>query len=179
MQQNLEQKITSLVRDIKDYPKPGIVFKDITPILAAPDLVNDITIALKEMYNNSKVDAVVGVEARGFIFGSILAHVLQVPFIPVRKAGRLPYQTRSQEYALEYGTAKMEIHIDAIKKGWRVLIHDDLLATGGTAGAAADLVRSFDAYVAGFSFLINLSFLPGEQRLVERFAVRPDYLVKY
>jgi adenine phosphoribosyltransferase len=180
MQQiSLEQNITSHVRDIKDYPKPGIVFKDITPILAAPDLVSEITSALTEMYKDSKIDAVVGVEARGFIFGSILAHALHVPFIPVRKAGRLPYQTRSQEYALEYGTAKMEIHIDAIQKGWRVLVHDDLLATGGTAGAAADLVKSFDAHVAGFSFLINLSFLPGEQRLTERFSVRPDYLVKY
>jgi adenine phosphoribosyltransferase len=158
MQRNsLEQNITSRVRDIKDYPKPGIVFKDITPILASPDLVNDITKSLTSMYINSKLDAVVGVEARGFIFGAILAHALSVPFIPVRKAGRLPYQTRSQEYALEYGTAKMEIHIDAIEKGWRVLVHDDLLATGGTAGAAADLIRSFDAHVAGFSFLINLS----------------------
>lgn len=169
----------TFVRDIKDYPKPGIVFKDITPILSAPDLVSDISTALTDMYSKSKIDAVIGVEARGFIFGSILAHSLHVPFIPVRKAGRLPYQTRSQEYALEYGTAKMEIHIDAIQKGWRVLVHDDLLATGGTAGAAADLIRSFDAHVAGFSFLINLSFLPGEHRLKERFGVQPDYLVRY
>lgn len=180
MQQNsLEQNIMTFVRDIKDYPKPGIVFKDITPILSAPDLVSDISTALTDMYSKSKIDAVIGVEARGFIFGSILAHSLHVPFIPVRKAGRLPYQTRSQEYALEYGTAKMEIHIDAIQKGWRVLVHDDLLATGGTAGAAADLIRSFDAHVAGFSFLINLSFLPGEHRLKERFGVQPDYLVRY
>jgi adenine phosphoribosyltransferase len=125
------------------------------------------------------IDAVVGVEARGFIFGSILAHELSCRFIPVRKAGRLPFQTRSQEYALEYGTAKMEIHVDAIEKGWNVLVHDDLLATGGTAGAAADLVKSFGGNIAAFSFLINLGFLPGEKKLFDRFGVQPDYLVNY
>ena len=125
------------------------------------------------------VDAVVGVEARGFIVGSILAYRLGCRFIPVRKAGRLPYQTRSQEYALEYGTAKMEIHVDAIEPGWKVLVHDDLLATGGTAGAAADLVKSFGGIVSGFSFLINLGFLPGEKNLLTRFGVQPDYLIKF
>ena len=175
----IENEIRALVRDIENYPKPGIVFKDITPILASPPLVKSIMRELVSTYKSQKIDAVVGVEARGFIFGAILAHALECPFIPVRKAGRLPYQTRSQEYALEYGTAKMEIHIDAIKPGWRVLIHDDLLATGGTAGAAADLVKSFDGELAGFSFLINLGFLPGEKNLVKRFGVKPDYLVSY
>jgi adenine phosphoribosyltransferase len=175
----LQEKIKHTIRDIADYPKPGILFKDITPLLADPTLIRDITQALLAKIGSQQVDAVVGVEARGFIFGSILAHELGSRFIPVRKAGRLPYQTRSQEYALEYGTAKMEMHVDAIKPGWRVLVHDDLLATGGTAGAAAALIRSFDAQIAGFSFLVNLSFLPGEKILTERFGVRPDSLVTY
>lgn len=175
----LETRIRNAVRDIKDYPKPGILFKDITPILADPQLVRDITAELVNTYKSRKIDALVGVEARGFIFGSILAHELSCRFIPVRKAGRLPYQTRSQEYALEYGTARMEMHIDAIQPGWKVLVHDDLLATGGTAGAAADLVKSFGGDVLGFSFLINLGFLPGEDRLTKRFGVKPESLVSY
>src|SRR5688572_6534449 len=175
----LQEKLKRTIRDIKDYPKPGIIFKDITPLLAEPALIGEITRALVADVGSQRIDAVVGVEARGFIFGGILAHELGSRFIPVRKAGRLPYQTRTQEYALEYGTAKMEMHIDAVKPGWRVLIHDDLLATGGTAGAAADLVKSFDADLAGFSFLINLGFLPGEKNLTQRFGVKPDYLVSY
>jgi adenine phosphoribosyltransferase len=175
----LQEKLKRTIRDIKDYPKPGIVFKDITPLLADPPLVREITQALLTNIGGQRIDAVVGVEARGFIFGAILAHELGSRFIPVRKAGRLPYQTRSQEYALEYGTAKMEMHIDAIQPGWRVLVHDDLLATGGTAGAAAALIRSFEGEIAGFSFLVNLSFLPGEKILTERFGVKPDSLVTY
>ena len=175
----IEQRLRKAIRDVKDYPKPGIVFKDITPVLADPTLVDEIAENLASLYKVMKPDAVVGVEARGFIFGSILAYKLGCRFIPVRKAGRLPFQTRSQEYALEYGTAKMEIHIDSIEPGWKVLVHDDLLATGGTAGAAADLVKSFGGIVSGFSFLINLGFLPGEKNLVNRFGVQPDYLVKF
>lgn len=175
----IEQRLQTAIRDVKDYPKPGIVFKDITPILADPILVEDVVKEMVHRYKALKIDAVIGVEARGFIFGSILANRLGCRFIPVRKAGRLPFQTRSQEYALEYGTAKMEIHIDAIQPGWKVLVHDDLLATGGTAGAAADLVKSFGGIVTGFSFLINLGFLPGEKKLSDRFGVQPDYLVKF
>jgi adenine phosphoribosyltransferase len=175
----LQEKLKRTIRDVQDYPKPGIIFKDITPLLADPALVREVTQALLKQIGTQRIDAVVGVEARGFIFGAILAHELGSRFVPVRKAGRLPYQTRSQEYALEYGTARMEIHVDAIQPGWRVLVHDDLLATGGTAGAAAALIRSFDGEIAAFSFLVNLGFLPGERVLTERFGVKPESLLTY
>ena len=175
----LSDKIKSAIRDVKDYPKPGIVFKDITPILADPPLRKEIVDALVQEFASKKIDAIASTEARGFIFGSILAHELACPFILVRKAGKLPYETRSAEYNLEYGTAKVEMHIDAIKPGWRVLVHDDLLATGGTAGATADLIQHSNGIIAGFSFLINLSFLPGAENLEKRFGVRSHYLVNY
>ena len=175
----LSEKIKRSIREVKDYPKPGIVFKDITPILADPGLRKEIVESLVQEFGSQKIDAVASTEARGFIFGSILAYELGCPFILVRKAGKLPYQTRSQEYKLEYGTAKVEMHIDAIQPGWRVLVHDDLLATGGTAGATADLIKSFDGIIAGFSFIINLSFLPGEKILTERFGARSHFLVSY
>lgn len=175
----LEAKLKQTIRDVKDYPKPGIVFKDITPILATPDLVAEIAESMRTKFANEKIDAIAATEARGFIFGSILARDLGCSFIPVRKKGKLPFTTRSQEYQLEYGKASIEMHTDAIKPGWRVLVHDDLLATGGTAGATADLIKSFDGVIAGFSFIINLSFLPGEQHLVQRFNVQPQYLVSF
>ncbi|HYF68551.1 MAG TPA: adenine phosphoribosyltransferase [Ohtaekwangia sp.] len=175
----LTDKIKGAIRDVKDYPSPGIVFKDITPVLSDAPLMREITACLVDALAPLKVDAIAAVEARGFIFGSILAHALNCPFIPVRKAGKLPFKTRSQNYELEYGKASVEIHTDAIKSGWRVLVHDDLLATGGTAGAAAELIKSFDAELAGFSFLVNLSFLPGESNLIKRFGVKPQYLVSY
>src|SRR5436190_20501699 len=143
----IEEKIKATIRDVKDYPKPGIIFKDITPVLANPLLVREITSELVEQLKPLKFDAIAAVEARGFIFGSILAHALNCRFIPVRKAGKLPYTTVRQEYALEYGTATIEMHADAIQPGWNVLVHDDLLATGGTAGAAAALIQSFNARV--------------------------------
>ncbi|RAV98398.1 adenine phosphoribosyltransferase [Pseudochryseolinea flava] len=176
---SLQEQIKSTIRDINDYPKAGIVFKDITPVLATPKLVKAIASELRAQFENEKIDAIAATEARGFIFGSILALELGCAFIPIRKKGKLPYATRSQEYQLEYGTASVEIHTDAVKPGARVLIHDDLLATGGTAGAAADLIKSFDGVVAGFSFIINLSFLPGEENLMQRYGVKPHYLVKY
>lgn len=175
----LSDEMKHAIRDVRDYPKPGIVFKDITPIFDDPKLVRKIVKALAEEYGNQKIDAIASVEARGFIFGSVLANELGCRFIPIRKAGKLPYKTRSQSYALEYGTATIEIHEDAIKPGWRVLVHDDLLATGGTAGAAADLIKSFDGVLVGFSFLVNLSFLPGEQKLLDRYGLKPHYLVQY
>jgi len=175
----LQEKIKQTIRDVVDYPKPGIVFKDITPVLASPSLVKEIAQQLREQFANEKIDAIAATEARGFIFGAILAFELGCSFIPIRKKGKLPYTTRSQEYQLEYGTASVEIHTDAVKPGARVLIHDDLLATGGTAGAAADLIKSFDGVVAGFSFIINLSFLPGEENLIHKYGVKPHYLVKY
>ncbi|MFZ6014206.1 MAG: adenine phosphoribosyltransferase [Bacteroidota bacterium] len=175
----LSDKIKATIRDVVDYPKPGIVFKDITPVLANPALVDDIISHLVADLRGQKIDAIAAVEARGFIFGSILAHKIGCSFIPVRKAGKLPFHTRKQKYDLEYGTAEIEIHNDAITPGLRVLIHDDLLATGGTAGAAAELVKASGGELAGFSFLINLSFLPGEQHLTTRFGLRPHYLVSY
>lgn len=176
---NLEDKVKRIVRDVKDFPKPGILFKDITPLLTKPELVKEITLAIGAHFKDQKIDAIAAVEARGFIFGSILAQELQCAFIPMRKSGKLPYQTLKQEYALEYGTASVEVHVDAIEPGWNVLIHDDLLATGGTAGAAANLVKRLGGEIAGFSFLINLSFLEGEKKLLEQFGIKPQYLVSY
>jgi len=175
----LSERIKQTIRDVKDYPKPGIIFKDITPVLADPVLFREIVNQMVEIHRNDKIDAIAATEARGFIFGSILAHELNCRFIPVRKAGKLPYTSIRQEYSLEYGTASVEMHADAIQPGWRVLIHDDLLATGGTAGAAAELVTRLQGKVAAFSFLINLSFLPGEQNLKDRFGITPRYLVQY
>jgi adenine phosphoribosyltransferase len=175
----LSEKIKSKIRDVKDYPKPGIIFKDITPVLANPLLVREITGGLVEQLKLLKFDAIAAIEARGFIFGSILAHELNCRFIPVRKAGKLPFTTVRQEYALEYGSGSVEMHTDAIEPGWKVLVHDDLLATGGTAVAAGQMIRRLKADVVGFSFLINLGFLPGEQYLQKEFGIKPRYLVTY
>lgn len=175
----LSERIKQTIRDVNDYPKPGIVFKDITPVLADPPLYQDIVRQMVREFEAVQIDAIAAIEARGFIFGSMLAHEFNCRFIPVRKAGKLPFKTRSQEYNLEYGTASIEMHEDAIKPGWRVLVHDDLLATGGTAGAAADLIKGLGGTVAGFSFVINLGFLPGAQNLTDRFGVKPQYLVSY
>lgn len=173
------QKIKSTIRDVDGYPRPGIVFRDITPVLADPELTREIVDAMASLYRDKRIDVVAGIEARGFIFGSILAHELGCGFAPVRKSGKLPYHTRRERYELEYGSAEIEVHTDAFKKGNRVLIHDDLLATGGTATAAGKLVSSFGAEVAGFSFLINLGFLPGEQNIIKAFGLTPDFLIKY
>jgi adenine phosphoribosyltransferase len=175
----LSDKIKQTIRDVRDYPKPGILFKDITPILSDPQLMNEIIDQLKTDLKGLQIDAIAAVEARGFIFGAILAHALNVRFIPIRKAGKLPYKTIQQEYSLEYGTATIEMHEDALQPGWRVLVHDDVLATGGTAGAAANLVRHAGAELVGFSFIINLSFLPGELNLLHQFGVNSKYLVTY
>lgn len=175
----LEEKVKSVIRNVNDYPKQGIVFKDITPVLANPALVREIVAELAHQLKHEKIDAIAAVEARGFIFGGMLAHELQCGFIPVRKSGKLPYKTIVQEYALEYGTASIEVHNDAAQPGSRVLIHDDLLATGGTAAAAAQLIQRLGGEVAGFNFLINLSFLPGERNLINMFGVKPQYLVSY
>jgi adenine phosphoribosyltransferase len=175
----LEDKIKSIIRDVQDFPKPGILFKDITPVLSKPELVKEITTEIASHFKGQKIDAIAAVEARGFIFGSILAQELQCAFVPMRKSGKLPYKTLTQEYALEYGSASVEVHVDAIQPGWNVLVHDDLLATGGTASAAANLVKKLGGELAGFSFLINLSFLPGEQSLIKQFGVKPQFLVSY
>lgn len=175
----LIDQIKSTIRDVEGYPRPGIIFKDITPVLADPQLVKQIIAFFSALYRDRQIDAVAAIEARGFIFGSILAHELECSFIPLRKAGKLPFNTRRQRYELEYGSAEIEVHTDAIRAGSRVVVHDDLLATGGTACAAGHLIKSFGAEVAAFSFLINLSFLPGAKNLSEQFGIDPDFLVKY
>jgi len=175
----LSEKIKETIRDVMDYPTPGIVFKDITPVLADPYLCKAIVGQMVREFRSQQIDAVAAVEARGFIFGAVLAHELNCGFIPVRKAGKLPFKTRSQRYELEYGSASIEMHVDAVKPASRILIHDDLLATGGTASAAGELVRDLGGTVAGFSFLINLSFLQGKQNITDRFGVIPHYLVSY
>lgn len=161
----LEQRLNTTIRDIPDFPKPGILFKDITPILEDAVLSKDIVAHFVEILKPLKLDAIVGVESRGFLFGMPIAIALQIPFITVRKKGKLPYKTISYKYDLEYGSAEVEMHIDSIKKDWRVLVHDDLLATGGTATAAAELIKMQGANVAGFAFLVELSFLAGRQKL--------------
>jgi adenine phosphoribosyltransferase len=161
----IQAKIDSVIRDIPDFPKKGIIFKDITPILKNPKLSKEIVTAICEQFKDIKIDAIIGVESRGFLYGMPIAHALDIPFITVRKAGKLPYKTIQYSYDLEYGSSKMEMHIDAIQPGWNVMIHDDLLATGGTAAACAELVKMQKGNVAGFSFLIALNFLNGEERL--------------
>ena len=158
-------EIERAIRTIPDFPKPGIQFKDITPVLADARLFSGCINLLTDSFKPGSVDAVVGIDARGFIFASAAAVKLQAGFVPVRKKGKLPYQTREKEYALEYGTATVAVHIDALKPGSRVLLIDDLLATGGTAGAAAELVQGLGARILEISFLIELSFLHGRDKL--------------
>ncbi|MDP6908391.1 MAG: adenine phosphoribosyltransferase [Flavobacteriales bacterium] len=161
----LQTRIKQAIRDVPDFPKPGILFKDITPILLDHKLSIDIAEDLATLVSSWNVDAIVGVESRGFLFGMMTAQALRVPFIPIRKAGKLPYETVSHEYDLEYGSAKVEMHVDVIEPGWNVLIHDDLLATGGTACAAAELIQKQNGTVAGFAFLVELGFLNGTDTL--------------
>lgn len=156
------------IRDIPDFPKPGIVFKDITPLLASPEGLRQAIDALAAPYEGSGITKVLGAEARGFILGGALAYKLGAGFIPARKPGKLPWTTTSAEYALEYGTDQLEMHTDAICCGDRVLIVDDVLATGGTAAAKADLVDRGGAEVIGFAFLMELDFLNGRERLGDR-----------
>jgi adenine phosphoribosyltransferase len=152
------------VRDIPDFPKPGIVFKDITPMLKSPEAFGALIDLFATKYKDSGITAVCGIESRGFIFGAALAHKMNVGFIPIRKAGKLPYKTVKKEYSLEYGTDSIEIHEDAVEKGEKVLLIDDLIATGGTAKAALDLLEEIGANVVGIAFLVELSFLKGIEK---------------
>jgi adenine phosphoribosyltransferase len=174
-----ENYIHSLLRDVPDFPKPGIIFKDITPLLANPVARKRVVEDIVLHFGTQHVEAVAAVEARGFIFGMLIAEALNVPFVPVRKSGKLPFQKIQEEYSLEYGTASIEMHVDAFKHGTRVLIHDDLLATGGTAKAAGSMIERLGGVVMGYSFIINLAFLSGDKMLYERFGVKPHYLVTY
>lgn len=175
----VENYVHSLLRDVPDFPKPGIIFKDITPLLADPAARKRVVEEIALHFSTQEVEAVAAVEARGFIFGSLIAEALNVPFIPVRKSGKLPFHKIHEEYSLEYGTASIEMHVDAFKQGTRVLIHDDLLATGGTATAAGSMIERLGGIVMGYSFIINLAFLSGEKMLSDRFGVKPHYLVTY
>ena len=161
----IAQQIKSAVRDIPDFPKPGIVFKDITPILKDPKLCENIVDAFVDQLKDTQIDVIAGVESRGFLFGLTLATRLGVPFIPVRKAGKLPYTIRQKAYKLEYGTAIIEMHTDAFEPGQHILIHDDLLATGGTVTAASELIKEMGGIVAGFAFVVGLGFLNGRERI--------------
>jgi adenine phosphoribosyltransferase len=160
-----EALLRSRIRDIPDYPKPGILFKDITPLLLDPAALDAATEALAAFARPRKVELVVAAEARGFILGGALARALGAGFVPARKPGKLPHDTISAEYILEYGVDALEMHADALAHGARVLIHDDLLATGGTARALAELVEGVGGSVVGFAFLVELGFLEGRRRL--------------
>lgn len=157
--------IERAIRNIPDFPKPGIQFKDITPLLADPRLFSGSIDLLTDKFKSGDVDAVVGIDARGFIFAAAAAVRLHAGFVPVRKKGKLPYQTHEQDYALEYGSASVAIHVDALKPGSRVLLVDDLLATGGTAAAAAALVQRLGGKILEIEFLIELKFLNGRDKL--------------
>jgi adenine phosphoribosyltransferase len=164
------------IRDVKDFPKSGIVFKDVTPVLLDAGLFERAVQSMAEPYRSAGISRVVSIESRGFLFGAPIALVLEAGLVPIRKPGKLPAATQRVEYALEYGTDALEMHHDAVGAGDRVLIVDDVLATGGTANAAAQLVGGTGAAVIGFSFLIELDFLKGRQRLQGR---RVEALLHY
>ncbi len=160
-------RIRTTIRDVADFPQPGVLFKDITPVLADPALLAQAINGMIESTGITQVDKVVGIDARGFIFGALIAERLGAGFIPVRKKGKLPWQTRGIDYALEYGTNSVEMHLDAITPGETVLLADDLLATGGTAGAALHLIHEAGGKVLGSTFFIELSFLNGREKLAQ------------
>ncbi len=160
--------LRAYIRDVADFPKPGIVFKDITPLLRDPGALSLAMEMMAQPFRGQHVDVVAGAESRGFIFAMALAAKLSAGFIPVRKPGRLPCPTRREDYDLEYGSATLEMHEDALRPGDRVLLVDDLLATGGTMAACCRLVESLGATVVGAAFLIELSFLDGRAKLPER-----------
>src|SRR3954469_15275105 len=165
MIQTTPADIERAIRNVADFPKPGIQFKDITPVLADARLFSGCIDLLTDHFKPGAVDAVVGIDARGFIFAAAAAVKLQAGFVPVRKKGKLPYKTHEQEYDLEYGTSSIAMHVDALKPGSRVLLIDDLLATGGTAAAAVSIVQKLGATILEVSFLIELKFLKGRDRL--------------
>src|SRR6202045_4603436 len=158
-------KLHAAVRDVPDFPKKGIIFKDITPILNDGALFRASIDLFLERFPGKKIDKVVGIDARGFLFGSAVAYELSVGFVPLRKKGRLPYKTESAKYSLEYGEAEMEMHIDAIEPGEKIVLIDDLLATGGTSASAATLIKKVGGVLLAAQFLIELEFLHGREKL--------------
>ncbi|MFZ0323042.1 MAG: adenine phosphoribosyltransferase [Actinomycetes bacterium] len=173
---DVETLLRSKVRDVPDYPKPGVMFRDITPVLADPTAFSTVVDAIVALYGRGTIDQVVGVEARGFILAAPVAYHFCAGFVPVRKIGKLPHTTFEQSYELEYGNAVLEIHQDALRPGQRVLVVDDVLATGGTAAATVELVRRTGADVVGAAFMIELEFLHGRERLP---GVSVDALLHY
>jgi adenine phosphoribosyltransferase len=167
-------RLRKLIRDVPDYPKPGILFKDITPLLADHDTFAAVIRELAACSGTDHIDKVVGIEARGFILAAPVALTLQAGFVPVRKHGKLPWRTHAVSYSLEYGEATLEVHRDAFSRGDRVLIVDDVLATGGTVAATAELIRRGGGKVAGVCVLIELAFLAGRERLAD---LRPRALL--
>jgi adenine phosphoribosyltransferase len=158
-------ELQSFIRDVPDFPKPGILFKDITPLLRSPEALSSACALLAEPFRDQGITIVAGIESRGFIFGAIVARNLGAGFVPIRKPGKLPWTTRRNEYVLEYGTDGLEIHDDALTPSDKVLVIDDVLATGGTLAAATQLVGGFDATLAGAAVVIELSFLNGREKL--------------
>ena len=158
-------KLEDFIRDIKDFPKPGIVYKDITPLLQNPKATRQATSELLAFLAGSQVDKVVGIESRGFFFATLLAEGLNAGFVPIRKPGKLPFETYGERYELEYGTDMLEVHRDAIEPGEKVLVHDDVLATGGTAAAACRLVEKLGGEIVQCNFLMDLDFLKGREKL--------------
>jgi adenine phosphoribosyltransferase len=174
----IQDKLKQEIRDIVDFPKPGIVFKDITPLLKDAALCSEMVDAIIDQLQGIEIDAIAGIESRGFLFGFLLANRLGLPFIPIRKQGKLPFKTVSESYALEYGQATIEIHEDAFEKGSRILVHDDLLATGGTVVAASKLIERLGGEIVAYSFIISLDFLKAKGRL-SRFSDNIFSLVSY
>ncbi|MFM7730050.1 MAG: adenine phosphoribosyltransferase [Flavobacteriales bacterium] len=162
---NLEHRIKQAMVDVVDFPKPGIVFKDITPLFQDPGLSLDLVQSMSEQARAVSAEAVLGLESRGFLYGMPIALQCGLPFIMARKKGKLPRSVHSVTYDLEYGQSTLEVHVDAIQPGQRVVIHDDVLATGGTAAAAAELVRMAGGLVVGFQFIVELTFLEGRSKL--------------
>ena len=160
--------ISAYIRDVPDFPKPGILFKDITPLLQNGPAFRQVIDGWKKRFEGLNIDAIVGVDARGFIFGTALAYALVLPFVPVRKKGKLPHDTISEDFDLEYGTDTLEIHVDAVSDGHRVVLVDDLLATGGTMAAVVRLVEKLGAEIVEIAFVVELSFLNGRSLLGDR-----------
>ncbi len=174
----IEEQLKTYIRDIPDFPQPGIVFKDITPLLQQPEIVKLAVQEFAKKLEGIEIDVIAGIESRGFLFGFLLAQELNKPFVPIRKQGKLPFHTISESYKLEYGQATIEMHEDAIQQGTKVLMHDDLLATGGTVVAASKLVEKLGGVITGYSFVITLDFLQSAGRLT-RFSENIISLVHY
>ena len=174
----IHEQLKAVIRDVPDFPKPGILFKDISTIMLSPEVSNGVLDHLVAQYKDAGLDAIAGIESRGFLFGYPLAMRLGLPFVLIRKEGKLPYDKIKHAYELEYGSAVIEMHTDAVQTGQRVLIHDDLLATGGSAAAAATLIEKSGGVVAGFDFLVALDFLNGAEHL-SKFSGQITSIVHY